>query len=125
MGLTDLSERVIASGLGYIDFAKRSPAMFRLVFRSDLISRGAAELDRAGEAAFNHFAQAVTAANAEQRSEHTASWETSAFLEKVYTAWTVTHGFAAMLVSGQFDCLDDDAGASVEQMYRRVVVAVL
>lgn len=123
--LTDPSERVIASGLGYIDFAKGSPAMFRLVFESDLISKSATELDRAGEAAFNHFAQAIKTATVEQLSEDIASWEAPAFLEKVYTAWTVTRGFAEMILSGQFDCLGSDGDARVEQMYRRAIVAVL
>lgn len=113
---TDPHERVVASGLGYIDFAQAHPSMFRLTFGSDMIC-GSPELDRTSEAAFGHFAEAIFAVSPDEDRE--------AHREKVYLAWAVTHGFAEMLLAGRLDCLRDDGNARIERMYRRAVTALL
>lgn len=124
-GLADPAQRVVASGLGYIDFAKANPSMFRLIFGSEMICQGSEDLDRAGQAAFDHFAQAIQALGDAVPANHPASDTAPAFLEKVYTIWTVTHGFAEMILTGRLDCLLDQDGARLERMYRQAVGALL
>ncbi len=120
--IVDPAERVVASGLGYIDFAQTHPAMFRLIFGSDMICQGSAELDRAGQAAFDHFARSISLVEGEVHADSPAP---VAFLETVHTVWTITHGFAEMKLGGRLDGLDDGGGERIEQMFRRSVVAVL
>jgi hypothetical protein len=87
-----------------------------------MICQDSAELDRAGQDAFDHFARAISLVEGEVHADSPAP---VAFLEKVYTAWTITHGFAEMKLAGRLDCLDDRGGERIEQMFRRSVVAVL
>ena len=118
-GLVSPAERVVASGLGYIDFARANPSMFRLIFGSQMICEGSDDLDRAGMAAFDYFAQAI------QQLADTPAVEDAAFEEQVYTAWTVTHGFAEMILTGRLACLTDDDSSRVERMYRKALRALL
>lgn len=116
-GISDPVDSVTASGLGYIDFALARPSMFRLIFGSDLIC-GSPEFDRASEEAFGHFAKAISAVGPK-------GMDHEALREKVYLAWTVTHGFAEMLLAGRLDCLRDEGNARIERMYHQAVMTLL
>eukprot|EP01035_Chromulina_nebulosa_P065841 gene65841-90093_t len=49
----DPRSQLLAAGMGYVDFARENPDMFRLVFSSTRIDHSDPELAAAGRAAFD------------------------------------------------------------------------
>jgi AcrR family transcriptional regulator len=55
----DARQQLLASGLGYLDFAISSPALFRLMFSTDKPKPKTPELAAAAEASFLHLVDGV------------------------------------------------------------------
>jgi AcrR family transcriptional regulator len=83
--------QLVAAGLGYVDFALAYPALFRLIFSSDRPDFTDPALSAAGEAAYAHLADQVTAAGG-------GALETAA-------ARAMAHGLADLLVAGRLKTL--------------------
>lgn len=85
-GGTDPAARLIESGLGYIDFALRHPALFRLMFGSDRPDYTSPELSAASLAAYQQIeaANAAVAAGRGRQSDIT----------DVEATWAIVHGLA-------------------------------
>jgi AcrR family transcriptional regulator len=84
---TDPKARLLATGLGYIDFATARPALFRLIFGSDRPDHADIHLSQAANAAFDHLIDTVAA---------TGGTKTDAL-----AVWAMTHGLADLVVSGR------------------------
>jgi AcrR family transcriptional regulator len=96
----DALSQLVASGLGYVDFALSHPALFRLMFSSDRPDHAVPELVAAASAAFDQLVTDVTAARGpgsggDQRS----------LMADVMSAWAVAHGLADLMNSGRMKFL--------------------
>lgn len=92
----DPVSQLVASGMGYIDFALAHPALFRLMFASGRPAHGSPELAQHANAAYNQL-------------EHDVARLTSPApaMQDVAAVWALTHGFADLLVAGRMKALVD------------------
>ncbi|MBX3531746.1 MAG: WHG domain-containing protein [Rhizobiaceae bacterium] len=91
----DPFERLVAIGLGYIDFARASPSLFRLMhssFRPDFQSADVAVHAR------DAFAMLVGCVSAVRGEDATATLEG---LNDIMAAWSVVHGMSDLILSGR------------------------
>lgn len=97
----DAQSQLVASGLGYVDFALASPQLFRLMFASGRTDRMDPALQQAGRAGFDYLADGVAALRGvDPRSD-------AAGMLDVLAAWAVAHGIADLLLSGSMKTLLD------------------
>lgn len=97
----DLRQQVLASGLGYLDFAVSSPALFRLMFATERSQAKSAELAAAAQASFVHLAEGVA------RLRGVSPFENPAAMTDVMAIWSMVHGFSELYISGRLgydDC---------------------
>lgn len=89
----DPAAQMRAAGLGYIQFAREHPALFRLIFsscRADFAQPGLAE---ASKAAFEHLLRGITAiAGKDPRQDRAAMIDAMA-------TWSIVHGLADLMLS--------------------------
>jgi AcrR family transcriptional regulator len=89
---TDSRSQMIAAGLGYIDFALGSPALYRLMFSSKRPDFQSEELDQAARAAYRHLTDQVAAMGGQVRPDGVPT-------EDVAAAWVAAHGLADLILS--------------------------
>jgi len=87
-------KKLVASGLGYIDFALDNPALFRLIFSSDRPDFTDPDLTTAAQAAYTHLTDEVLHLQAPDDLSDTDRVD-------ILTSWGLTHGLADLLCSGQ------------------------
>ena len=87
-------EQLIASGLGYLEFAQAHPALFRLIFGLPKGPEPDADVAAAAEAAFLHLARNVAALHGAEPLAHPGA------REEVLACWTRVHGFAELMLAG-------------------------
>ena len=107
-------DRLIASGLGYLEFAQTHPALFRLIFGLSKGSDPDKEVMAAAEAAFMHLALNVAALHAAEPFAHPGA------REQVLACWTRVHGFAELMLAGHVSLPDDDDGTARDALFRSV-----
>lgn len=83
--------RLVAAGLGYVDFAMTHPALFRLIFSSDRPDFADPALARESEAAYRHLAEQVA--------------EAGGGAAEVAAVWAMAHGLADLLSAGRLKAL--------------------
>ena len=110
-------ERLMGSGLGYLDFAMSHPALFRLVFQVHPNSAKGAGLKKAAGAAFMHLARSVAAMTGSEPLQHLHA------REQVLACWTRVHGFAELLLSGYITLDDPNDQAERDAMFRSLFEA--
>ncbi|MCY0096171.1 TetR/AcrR family transcriptional regulator [Hoeflea ulvae] len=97
----DPRQQVLASGLGYLDFAVSSPALFRLMFAADKSHQKSDELTEAAQASFVHLAEGVA------RLRGVSPFENASAMTDVMAIWSMVHGFSELFISGRLgydDC---------------------
>jgi AcrR family transcriptional regulator len=100
-----------AAGLGYIDFAKANPALFRLMFSSTRPDQGDATLSKAASASFDLLVDAVHAVNGvDPRTD-------SAAMRDVAASWAIVHGLAELTLSGRMPVLATMPGGDADEVY--------
>jgi AcrR family transcriptional regulator len=87
-------DRLVASGLGYADCARSSPALLRLMFGDERIAAPSPELAQAGEAAFLHLCADV------ERLLGVSPFADARAMARVMAAWSIVHGFVTLLSAG-------------------------
>jgi len=87
--------RLLASGHGYVDFAEAAPALFRLMFASDRITREAPNFAETSEAAFRHLVEDIA------RLRGVSPFDNAAAMADVMASWSMVHGFAELLISNR------------------------
>jgi AcrR family transcriptional regulator len=95
----DPLERLIGSGLGYLDFARAAPALFRLMFASDRIRGPSPELAAAARAAYGHLVADIA------RLRGVSPHADAAAMQDVTAVWSMVHGFAELLVSDRLGAI--------------------
>ena len=107
-------EQMIASGLGYLEFAKAHQALFRLIFGLPKGPDPNKDVMAAGEAAFMHLARNVAALHGAEPLAHPGA------REEVLACWTRVHGFAELMLAGHIALPDDDDVIAREALFRMV-----
>ncbi len=110
-------EQLIASGLGYLEFALAHPAPFRLIFGLPKGPDLHPDVVAAGEAAFMHLARNVAALHGAEPLAHPGAQE------EVLACWTRVHGIAELMLSGQITPMMGDEGAAREAQFRKIFAA--
>lgn len=97
----------------YVNFARRFPDHFRLMFRWDRMAWGNEVLQRAAPKTYAAMTNSITA----QRGDLEVTAETleqrmreRGLQNDVILAWSQIHGFAMLLLEGQFDGFASDEG---------------
>lgn len=93
----DPVSQMVASGLGYIDFAMAHPALFRLMFSSGRPEHASPELAAAANDAFDQLERDVTRMFAPQGGRPERG--------DVLEVWALTHGLADLLNGGRMKYL--------------------
>jgi AcrR family transcriptional regulator len=87
-----------ASGLGYIEYALKNEPQFRLMFGPAVSDKSAyPELQEAGRESFEVLEDIVA------RCQQHGIVEPAGLEEKSYAAWSMVHGFATLVIDGQFE----------------------
>jgi len=116
----DPRERLIALGLGYIDFAISEPALFRLMFASGRPDFDDPELQ---QVAMNSLGQLVQGVGAVRGSADPG--DKAAMLD-VAAAWSMVHGIADLALSGRMKFMDEPGlGADPDATYRNLIERIL
>lgn len=108
----DAGERLVASGLGYLEFAAAHPALFRLVFGTPMRPNSSADLREAAARAYDHLAAAVMALPG------APDVDDPALRAEVLGYWAQAHGFAELLLSGH---ICNEAGTPIDDPAREAL----
>jgi AcrR family transcriptional regulator len=106
--------QLIASGLGYIDFALAHPALFRLMFASDRPKHGTPTLYEAGKAAFDHLIARVGSIGAKVRHDGQVTADVAA-------AWAIVHGLADLMRNGSLVAIATLPGADRDAVLTGII----
>lgn len=88
----DAFEQLVASGLGYVEYALAHRGRFQLMFRSDRLDWTHESLIEAGARTYGHLVECTTRIAAEVGApKHLVE-------EKIALAWSIVHGFATLLI---------------------------
>lgn len=111
--------RLIAAGIGYVDFALANPALFRLMFSSARPDFRDAELDEVGVDAFKVVTDAV-------RDLHGADpfTEKSAMLD-VAAAWSIVHGLAGLMLANRLPSLRAAGSGDPSALYAEIIGRIM
>lgn len=85
--------QLVASGMGYIEFAIEYPAMFRLMFTSDRLDPDDQALATTGKTAYDHLANAIEQLVGDDPYQNCEAQQT------LITAWGLVHGMADLIIS--------------------------
>lgn len=112
---TEPRGKLIAAGLGYIDFAAANPALFRLMFSSFRTDFDYAPLKQAGSTAYGVLVDAVREIRGvDPREDKTAMLDVAA-------AWATAHGLADLLLSGRMPFLAAIGGGDPDAVYTEII----
>jgi AcrR family transcriptional regulator len=113
-------EQMIASGLGYLDFARQSPELFHLIFTSKRADFADPGLKEASEAAFQHLVDHVAAVRGVTTASEPGAMGDPGLMLDVLAAWAIVHGISALLLAGHLKHLQE-----MDEPSRRKVVAAI
>lgn len=107
--------RLVNAGLGYIDFAKANPALFRLMFSSFRPDFETTHLKCEASAAFTLLVESVAAARGSgQRGD-------AALMRDVAATWSIAHGLADLVLSNRMPFVDAISGGDTEGVYAEII----
>lgn len=112
---TEPRSRLVACGLGYIDFAARHQELFRLMFMSGRIDHDNPELQAAGRASYEQLTECVRSATGRRGRQ------TLAGLADVTAAWALAHGLANLLLDSKMKLPPALTGARRERFLAAVL----
>ncbi|MEP2103110.1 MAG: TetR/AcrR family transcriptional regulator [Parasphingorhabdus sp.] len=89
--------QLVASGIGYIDFAMKNPELFRLMFASSKPDRSDDDFSAASRAAFDKLVGEIRSIlGADPYSDRAA-------MTQVMASWSMVHGLAELVISGRME----------------------
>ena len=118
-GVSDPEERLVASGLGYLDFARTSPALFRLMFGSKRVGSDDPDYAEAARAAFLHLADDIAAHRGGTVFDHPAA------MEDAQAVWAMVHGLAELMAVGRLAAFPLEDREAEETMARRLIARAI
>ena len=92
----DHAARLTAVGMGYLDFALRHGAHFRIVFRPELLDGADPDLEQARAAAGHTLDEVLMAAR------DAGSLSPNDYDRVRLASWSIAHGFASLAAEGAF-----------------------
>lgn len=115
----DAFEQLVASGMGYVEYALAHRARFQLMFRSDRLDATRESLIEAGAKAYGHLVQCITRINAE------AGAPDHMIQQKTALAWSMVHGFATLSIdNARFaEQVDNDPARAVAMLREMLVLS--
>ncbi len=119
---SDPTAQAVASGLGYIDFAKRNPELFRLMFSSEKPERTDEQFAGAAGAAFEKLVGNIQ--DVLDADPHTDP----AAMKQVVASWAIVHGLADLLISGRLNApmaMGDTSEVHHETVFSEIMLRVL
>lgn len=94
---SDPQSQLVAAGLGYIDFAVKNPALFRLMFSSEKPDRDNARFSAAANAAFDKLVD-------DSRSFYGVDpYKDRTAMKNVMALWAMVHGLADLMIAGRLE----------------------
>lgn len=92
--------KLVAAGLGYIQFARERPALFRLMFASERPDRTDPQLSKGATDAFDKLAEDVSRiVEGDPHSNPTA-------MSSVLGVWIAAHGIADLMLGERFERIE-------------------
>ncbi|HEX7080384.1 MAG TPA: TetR/AcrR family transcriptional regulator [Gammaproteobacteria bacterium] len=88
-------EQLVASGIGYVEYALAHPARFQLMFRSERLDSNRASLAAAGAGAFGQLVECI------DRVSREAGAPPDLDTDKIALAWSIVHGFATLAIDNR------------------------
>lgn len=122
----------VATGLGYIRFAQRHPALFRLMFGRFTRACDSPELQEAALAAFGELLEdsrsTQPAAGGVAAAPGLAAGSTSASIDeatmlRAIARWSLVHGLSHLMLEGQLGFFGPGAGGASDQLAAGVLMA--
>jgi AcrR family transcriptional regulator len=113
------ADRLLASGLGYVDCARANPGLFRLMFGDERIADAGPEFAQAGDAAFQHLCCDV------ERLLGRAPSHDAGAMARVVAAWSLVHGFVTLLNSGHMRHIQDLSRDEQDGFFRAVLAPLM
>nr|WP_295469497.1 TetR/AcrR family transcriptional regulator [Mesorhizobium sp.] len=112
---TDPRKRLVGAGLGYIDFARANPALFRLMFSSFRPDFETINLKTEATDAFAVLVDSVGALRGvDPRTDRSA-------MRDVASAWATAHGLADLLLSDRMNFMDAISDGHPETLYADII----
>lgn len=109
------SERMIQTGFGYIDFALKNPALFRLMFGSRRQGVTDETFQKNAGAAFDHLLSSVA-----EMTGGDPETDLSARID-VSATWAMVHGLAELLIAGSPLYLAEATEEERQMMIREII----
>ena len=88
-------DELVATGLGYVEYALTHPARFQLMFRSDRLDWSRPPLADAAQDAFGELVDCMG------RVSRDAGAPSALDADKVALAWSIVHGFATLAIDNR------------------------
>ncbi|MGF1510267.1 MAG: TetR/AcrR family transcriptional regulator [Myxococcota bacterium] len=107
----DPASQLAASGLGYIDFAVKHTALFKLMFSSERTNRQDPALSAGADAAFDKLVEDVS--HVLGRDPH----HDEKAMADVMSAWVIAHGLADLMIARRFERMEFFAAMSTAQRH--------
>jgi AcrR family transcriptional regulator len=115
----DSRARLVAMGLGYIDFARANPALFSLMFSSRKADFQDGKLQQAAAASFEQLVAGVGAvAGADPLTTRPGRRQLAA-------TWAIVHGLSHLLLSHRMKFLEGQSSEELEKDLAAIVSRVL
>lgn len=115
----DARARLVAMGLGYIEFARANPALFSLMFSSRKADFQEDRLQRAATASFEQLVAGVGAvAGVDPLTTREGRRQLAA-------TWAIVHGLSHLLLSQRMKFLQDQSSEELEEDLAAIVSRVL
>lgn len=111
VGAVDDRDRAVRAGFGYLEFALKRPALFRLVFSSARPDFASAELIEAAGRAYDHLVGLVTALGGGEAD--------------VLALWVTSHGIADLAAGQKMRTLQGKSPEEREDLLRAVLLRCL
>src|SRR5699024_8015083 len=112
----DAAEKFLATGGNYVRFARRHPALFRLMFSRFAVEHHTDALDQASKAAFQALQRDVAVAVGLPPGSDAAQLA-------AYNARVVVHGLSQLILEGQIDGAAKAVDSMVEAALRQWMLA--
>lgn len=107
VGATDARDRAVRAGLGYLEFAMKRPALFRLIFSSARPDFASPDLVAAANRAYSHLVGLVTALDGGETD--------------VIALWATSHGIADLAAGKRMRTLQGKPPEEREALIRAVL----
>jgi AcrR family transcriptional regulator len=118
-GATEPRARLVAIGIGYVEFARANPALFRLMFSSTKPDYALPDLSRNASAAFRHLVDSVGALHDD------APLASPEGRQHVAAIWAIVHGLSDLLLSGQLGFIAADGEEALERDMTAILRTVI